>query len=180
MAAHQAPLSLGFSRQEHWSGLPVPSPLILKNSYSTDSKENLGKAWTYWRRLEQWWFWFWIIWWLREATPFLSASFASACFVLLISFQRARITRRGVFVAWVHGHVDCRKERGCLQTFAHASGQTVSHAFPNLITRRREHRANTELDFQDRSFLELEVYSLYTWLGSTGEWNRQSSVSKEE
>ena len=26
MAAHQAPLSLGFSRQEHWSGLPFPSP----------------------------------------------------------------------------------------------------------------------------------------------------------
>ena len=23
-AAHQAPLSLGFSRQEHWSGLPFP------------------------------------------------------------------------------------------------------------------------------------------------------------
>ena len=27
MAAHQAPLSLGFSRQEHWSGLPLPSPM---------------------------------------------------------------------------------------------------------------------------------------------------------
>ena len=27
MAAHQAPLSLGFSRQEHWSGLPFPSPI---------------------------------------------------------------------------------------------------------------------------------------------------------
>ena len=26
MAAHQAPLSLEFSRQEHWSGLPFPSP----------------------------------------------------------------------------------------------------------------------------------------------------------
>ena len=25
-AAHQAPLSVGFSRQEHWSGLPFPSP----------------------------------------------------------------------------------------------------------------------------------------------------------
>ena len=25
-AAHQAPLSLGLSRQEHWSGLPCPSP----------------------------------------------------------------------------------------------------------------------------------------------------------
>ena len=25
--AHQAPLSLGFCRQEHWSGLPFPSPM---------------------------------------------------------------------------------------------------------------------------------------------------------
>ena len=29
MAAHQASLSLGFSRQEHWSGLPFP-PQCLK------------------------------------------------------------------------------------------------------------------------------------------------------
>ena len=27
MAAHQAPPSLGFSRLEHWSGLPFPSPM---------------------------------------------------------------------------------------------------------------------------------------------------------
>ena len=26
-AAHQAPQSLGFSRQEHWSGLQFPSPM---------------------------------------------------------------------------------------------------------------------------------------------------------
>ena len=26
-AAHQAPLSLGFSRQKYWSGLPFPSPM---------------------------------------------------------------------------------------------------------------------------------------------------------
>ena len=26
-AAHQAPQSLGFSRQEPWSGLPFPSPM---------------------------------------------------------------------------------------------------------------------------------------------------------
>ena len=25
--AHQAPVSMGFSRQEHWSGLPFPSPM---------------------------------------------------------------------------------------------------------------------------------------------------------
>ena len=29
--AHQAPLSMGFSRQEYWSGLPVPSPGDLPN-----------------------------------------------------------------------------------------------------------------------------------------------------
>ena len=29
--AHQAPLSLGFSRQEYWSGLPFPSPGDLPN-----------------------------------------------------------------------------------------------------------------------------------------------------
>ena len=26
MVAYQAPLSIGFSRQEYWSGLPFPSP----------------------------------------------------------------------------------------------------------------------------------------------------------
>ena len=26
-AAYQAPPSLGFSRQEHWSGVPLPSPM---------------------------------------------------------------------------------------------------------------------------------------------------------
>ena len=30
-AAHQAPLSMGFSRPEYWSGLPFPSPGDLPN-----------------------------------------------------------------------------------------------------------------------------------------------------
>ena len=30
-AAHQAPLSIGFPRQEYWSGLPFPSPWALPN-----------------------------------------------------------------------------------------------------------------------------------------------------
>ena len=29
--AHQAPLSMGFSRREYWSGLPFPSPGDLSN-----------------------------------------------------------------------------------------------------------------------------------------------------
>ena len=31
-AAHQAPLSMGFSRQEYWSGLPGPPPGDRPNS----------------------------------------------------------------------------------------------------------------------------------------------------
>ena len=27
-AAHQGPLSMGFSRQEYWSGVPLPSPIF--------------------------------------------------------------------------------------------------------------------------------------------------------
>ena len=30
-AAYQAPLSVGFSRQEYWNGLPFPSPADLPN-----------------------------------------------------------------------------------------------------------------------------------------------------
>ena len=33
-AAYQAPPSLGFSRQEHWSGLPFPSPMHESESES--------------------------------------------------------------------------------------------------------------------------------------------------
>ena len=33
-ASHQAPPSLGFSRQEHWSGLPLPSPIMKVKSES--------------------------------------------------------------------------------------------------------------------------------------------------
>ena len=36
-AAHQAPPSLGFSRQEHWSGLPFPSPMRESESEVTQS-----------------------------------------------------------------------------------------------------------------------------------------------
>ena len=35
-AAHQAPPSLGFSRREHWSGLPFPSP----GAYNGDNLSN--------------------------------------------------------------------------------------------------------------------------------------------
>ena len=48
-AAHQAPLSLRFSRQEHWSGLPLPSPAnplsVFKKKKKKRRKEgtDLGK-----------------------------------------------------------------------------------------------------------------------------------------
>ena len=45
-AAHQAPLSLGFSRQEHWSGLPFPSPGDLPNPGVESASSALGGFFT--------------------------------------------------------------------------------------------------------------------------------------
>ena len=41
-AAYQAPLSMGFSRQEYWSGVPSPSPNMLQKK-STKSPLHIGK-----------------------------------------------------------------------------------------------------------------------------------------
>ena len=40
-AAYQARPSMGFSRQEYWSGLPVPSPAYWKPSQSLFSKDRI-------------------------------------------------------------------------------------------------------------------------------------------
>ena len=45
-AAYQAPPSMGFSRQEYWSGLPLPSPIKKAERQRIDAFE----LW-YWRRL---------------------------------------------------------------------------------------------------------------------------------
>ena len=43
MAAHEAPPSLGFSRQEYWSGLPFPSPdFVLELAISEWGKNKGG------------------------------------------------------------------------------------------------------------------------------------------
>ena len=34
IAAYQAPLSTGFSRQEYWSGVPLPSPIPLLREFA--------------------------------------------------------------------------------------------------------------------------------------------------
>ena len=41
-AAHQAPPSMGFSRQEHWSGFPFPSPMQESESEVTQSRPTLS------------------------------------------------------------------------------------------------------------------------------------------
>ena len=37
-AAYQAPLSMGFSRQEYWSGVPLPSPSCHHRSHQKSFK----------------------------------------------------------------------------------------------------------------------------------------------
>ena len=43
-AAHQAPLSMGFSRQEYWSGVPLPSPKVKEESEKAGLKLNILKT----------------------------------------------------------------------------------------------------------------------------------------
>ena len=48
MAAHQAPPSLGFSRQEHWSGLPFPSPMHKSEKWRWKVKvKSLSHVWLF-------------------------------------------------------------------------------------------------------------------------------------
>ena len=42
-AAHRAPPSLGFSRQEHWSGVPLPSLIDLYYLVNFKHKKNEKK-----------------------------------------------------------------------------------------------------------------------------------------
>ena len=70
-AAYQAPPSMGFSRQEYWSGVPLPSPLLCyykrKKSWttyiyfresSTQNKKVRSKDWNYlmikWSAIQRW------------------------------------------------------------------------------------------------------------------------------
>ena len=46
-AAYQAPPSMGFSRQEYWSGVPLPSPIIITISmnFGKSLKETENSHW---------------------------------------------------------------------------------------------------------------------------------------
>ena len=50
--AHQAPLSLGFSRQEYWSGLPLPSPGIFPTRDHTQVSCTADRFFTVWATRE--------------------------------------------------------------------------------------------------------------------------------
>ena len=52
-AAHQAPQSLGFSRQEHWSGLPFPSPMHEKSKVKVKSLSRVRLLATPWTAAHQ-------------------------------------------------------------------------------------------------------------------------------
>ena len=46
-AAHQAPQSLGFSRQEHWSGLPFPSPMHENEKWKRSCSVVSDSSWSH-------------------------------------------------------------------------------------------------------------------------------------
>ena len=52
--AHQAPLSVGFSRQEHWSGLQCPPPQLCPGAYNGGSLESFGSWLTSYKHISCW------------------------------------------------------------------------------------------------------------------------------
>ena len=52
-AAYQAPPSMGFSRQEYWSGMPLPSPVNWLYSIKYKVKKKKSDIGTAWPDLEQ-------------------------------------------------------------------------------------------------------------------------------
>ena len=44
-AAYQAPPSIGFSRQEYWSGMPLPSPMMSSNLGQSSSFYRMSLRW---------------------------------------------------------------------------------------------------------------------------------------
>ena len=46
-AAYQTPLSMGFSRQEYWSGVPLPSPILVEAQ--TILSPNYYSSFIFWR-----------------------------------------------------------------------------------------------------------------------------------
>ena len=41
-AAYQAPPAMGFSKQEYWSGVPLPSPMIILGKVKSKDENNMG------------------------------------------------------------------------------------------------------------------------------------------
>ena len=52
--AHQAPLSMEFSRQEHWSGLPLPIPDLAEPRFQPTSLVSLALASRFFTRSTTW------------------------------------------------------------------------------------------------------------------------------
>jgi len=78
-AAYQAPQFMGFSRQEYWSGVPLPSPVIFPTSFNLSLNLATRSSWSvpqsapsiafadyiellhFWlQRIESIWFWYWL------------------------------------------------------------------------------------------------------------------------
>ena len=90
-AAHQAPLSLGFSRQDHWSGLPFPSPKF--SPISPDTKHHRLGAFERLSSICDVAFWFYPLVFESQFSPF-----SQVIFHLSICFPNSKISY-GCFIS---------------------------------------------------------------------------------
>ena len=108
MAAHQAPLSLGFSRQEYWSGLPFPSPMQESEKCSRDPNKASPES-PVWSLVSCYWL-------RRPRTPVRNTSRGRAVYASRLALSCRK--RKCWFVAFAGIH--------CVNTLIIASFQLVS------------------------------------------------------
>ena len=94
MAAHQAPPSLGFSRQEHWSGLPFPSPMHESEKWKGSHSVMLGSSWPHGLQPTR----------LLRPWDFPSKSTGVGCHCLLLRYSNCLYFNRGWPVMVLYGN----------------------------------------------------------------------------
>ena len=145
-AAHQAPWSLGFSRQEHWSGLPFPSPMQESEEWKwsrsavSDSSRPHGLQPT--RLLLPW--------------DFLGKSTGVGCYCLLREHSRRSQSWGTSWGSFLRREVSAAECRGVPSGLRHPLGQQP-RPLPELWDTRHQQGNESRGESRWSSFLEARV-----------------------
>ena len=113
MAAHQAPPSLGFSRQEHWSGPPFPSPMCESEKWKWSRSVMSDSLWPHGLQPTR----------LLCPWDFPGKSAGVGCHCLLQGYLEYNV-KYGTLLKWMRGTLE--KVLNCLRKSQNFGEETVN------------------------------------------------------